>query len=246
VTRWYESVAIDTPGTGAAFRIAFFPPSPGDLALWEIGELSSDARVERIAETIGLTKTTTGFDRDDVGRVLLALRPDLADTYKLRRRLDTEFRGFRVNLEPALREFVARVATDPIIPVESSPLRGVSLVNLLHAATTSAVLGMAEATREPLLLLGVPIGIVVIGGARGIAAGLEEGLYRRIVKAMTGNDPGKGPGEDKDDFVKPCCPRARSLPARTSRPVRLGRLLSFAQCFHCPSTPTSTLRTWNS
>jgi hypothetical protein len=55
------------------------------------------------------------------------------------------------------------------------------------------MLGWAEASHDPVLLLGIPVGIVIVGGARGISAGLQEGLYRRIVKALTGTDPGKGP-----------------------------------------------------
>jgi hypothetical protein len=56
-----------------------------------------------------------------------------------------EFLGVEINLDPKLREFVARVATDPIVPVETSPLRSASIVALLHAANTTAVFGWAEA-----------------------------------------------------------------------------------------------------
>ena len=206
--RWYESTVIDLPGTGAAFRIASLPPSPGAQALWDIGEYGpgDQSPASEAADSLGirLESWTRGVPGDDVYRALLSVRPDHASTYvSAGEWQETDYRGFPINLDPALREFVARVATDPIVPVEMSPLRAVSINSLLHAANTTAMLGWAEASHDPLMLLGIPVGIVIIGGARGISAGLQEGLYRRIVKALTGTDPSRGPGEDDGGTVEP-------------------------------------------
>jgi hypothetical protein len=191
--RWYESAAIDLPGTGAAFRIVSIPPTPADVARWDLGELRDVSLVESGANELGLTVPVYGsVGTDDLRRALLALRPDLAATYIRSPSENTDFRGFTINLDPELSAFVARFATDPIVAVEESPLHGTSIINLLRTTGATATLAVSAVTHEPYLLLAVPIGIVLIGGARGVAAGLEEGLYRRIVKALTGTDPGKG------------------------------------------------------
>jgi hypothetical protein len=85
VPRWYESTAIDLPGTGAAFRVVFIPPTPGDQALWEIGEFRDRPPALVAAANLGITRTSVISETDVLYRALLAVHPDLSATYTPRR-----------------------------------------------------------------------------------------------------------------------------------------------------------------
>ena len=152
---------------------------------------------------------------DDVVEALIVTRPDLAATYRAVRsawafeewannnqvqgldaiRAFSRRQVLAFDHEQWLRSFAERVATEPLIPVEDSPVHGISLISLLRKADSAAVVAYSTWTHHPYLLLAIPVGRVIMGGARGIAAGLEEGLYRRIVTRLTGTDPGPPPDE---------------------------------------------------
>lgn len=92
--------------------------------------------------------------------------------------------------EPGLLRFVSQVAVEAIVPIESSAPQGRSLASIASSAGATLLLGQLGHVEYPVLVIAFPLGIVLVGGAVGIAQGLQEGLYRRIVKWLTGEDPG--------------------------------------------------------
>ncbi len=74
------------------------------------------------------------------------------------------------------------------------------------------MLATAAWTHDPYLLLAIPGGTIIMGAARGIGMGLEEGVQRGIVKILSGSDPGPVSGRiyvkemlrpDKIDLERP-------------------------------------------
>lgn len=108
-------------------------------------------------------------------------------------------------------DFATRVYEGARIPVESSPLKGKSLSELLGGPESpapiiiwaSAALISGEHTELVLLLL--PIGMIILGAARGIANGLEKGLEQRVLRLLKrrGREGGTAP---------PGAPRRRPQP----------------------------------
>lgn len=208
VPRWYEATAVDA-GTGAGFRILTMPPDPELQARYALGTEARDL-LHATVVNLGL-EAIIDVEADDVVDALLVTRPDLALPYSHPQFAQSFEEWMRFNREGIegvrryagamlgyddglLRPFAERVATEPLIPVEASPVRGASLVSLVRNASNAAVIAYSGWSHHPLLMLAVPVGTVIMGGARGISAGLEEGLYRRIVMRFTGIDPGT-PGE---------------------------------------------------
>jgi hypothetical protein len=213
--RWYETTAIDL--SGAAFRIVGLPPDPSMAAKRRLGLVDAFGIAHQIAFQLDL-EAWTEPSVNDLMPILLAMRPDRAATYSgpLRRsslelhdwgagEANSErgpariplFATYLSDIDPSLLDFAARVATEPLCPVESSPLRAISLATLLRTAGNGAVVAYSGISHHLYLILAVPVGVIVMGGARGIAAGLEEGLHRRLVQALTGRDPGT-PETDED------------------------------------------------
>lgn len=87
-------------------------------------------------------------------------------------------------------QFAQHLAFAPIVPFENSPLAPKSLAEILVAAGTSAggAVGVLN-TGEPLVVLAVPAGIIIIGAARGISDGLRIGLRSKVLKWMGVDDP---------------------------------------------------------
>jgi hypothetical protein len=206
LTRWYESSTLD-PATGAGFRILVLPRRPEELAYQELGLVSPDVKAAW-ADAVDLeTDPQLDVHPRQLLDALLVTGPDHAPTYEGDlRRSETILQGdsltassvavfgaFAADRDPALAAFTARVATEAIVPIEESAPRGVSLHHLMGGVGANAVLAYGVSTRDAVLIISVPVAIVIIGGARGVAAGLQEGLYRRIVKALTGKDPGLQP-----------------------------------------------------
>jgi hypothetical protein len=86
-----------------------------------------------------------------------------------------------------IREFIEFLTFASVVPTEESPLEKKSIASLLLDGGSG--LGIfavgAQFTDEPILLLfGAAIGIIVIGAARGVGAGLQEGLKYRVLKSL--------------------------------------------------------------
>lgn len=201
--RWYETTVVDDRGSGGAFRIVAMPADVGLASQLQLGVLNAEEFAARCAESLELERGERVFE-NDLFAALLGTRPDLAETYTdspipfvpmVRRgaRWDLatirEWAGVASNDDPRLASFVARAATEPLVAIEGSPIRGVSLAALTRSAGTTAWVAYSGWTDHPYLLLAIPVGVVIMGGARGIAAGLEDGLYRVIVRKLTGQDP---------------------------------------------------------
>ena len=214
--RWYEATAFDDE-SGAAFRIVTLPPNPVFTARRELGMPPAEI-AGQIAESLGLS-VYLEVSAEDLVDALLATRPDetvayLGDrsaedlrnwTVMQRTSKTAGLRGFAarvVSEDRGLVSFTERVATEPLIPVEGSPVRGVSLLSLIRKGENAAVIAYAGWTHNPLFLLAIPAGTIIMGGARGIAHGLDEGLYRWIVARFTGVDPGpEAPPADAEQLV---------------------------------------------
>jgi hypothetical protein len=214
VAHWFETTTVDLPGTGAGFWILTLNPGPEVSALWELGQVDEAHWARAAARRLGI------LGQPDVPAELLlagmlATRPDQAPTYtalplrtvsseKAQAPPETEeelaeFGTYVSRVEPRLVSFAARIATEPLVPVERSAPTGVSLNQIVNAGSASAVLGYAGATDRPLLVVAVPVAIVVIGAAQGVAGGLQEGLHRRVVKWVTGEDPSEESSEGLPD-----------------------------------------------
>jgi hypothetical protein len=73
------------------------------------------------------------------------------------------------------------------IVIERSPPVSEILINLVHGATSvslGTILGTGLAHDPYAMLVTVPAGIILMGGALGISRGLERGLSKRIEKAI--------------------------------------------------------------
>jgi hypothetical protein len=83
---------------------------------------------------------------------------------------------------------------DANIVIERSPPEWAPLKMLIRNSNTITVGTMvgAAALTYPLMLITVPVGIIIVGAARGISKGLENGLNKRIEKALrTRRRPGR-------------------------------------------------------
>lgn len=69
--------------------------------------------------------------------------------------------------------FAQHLTSSPVVPVESSPLGGKSLAELVTATGSVGAAVGCYASGDPLVLLVVPAGIVVCGAAHGVVEGLR-------------------------------------------------------------------------
>lgn len=204
--RWYETAALDVHGTGGGFRILVLPPTPEVVALRELGAIRTEGLAQTAAVDLDLVPELD-VSAEELLSALLVTRPDGARSYRgsLRAHYPVkhdqlipeelgEFAAFASDLDPALASFAARVATEPLVPVEHSAAQGISLNHLMHSGGASAVLAYAMATGDPVLVIEYAGALVLVGGARGVSAALEEGLYQKVLRWLTGESP-----DDDDD-----------------------------------------------
>jgi hypothetical protein len=95
--------------------------------------------------------------------------------------------------EPLPEDFAVEVLRSEVVPVEESPLSGVSLAQLLERAPSAAgaaVAAWGTGPNDPLLLLiTVPVGMIVFGAATGVSKALNTGLRAKILGWMGVADP---------------------------------------------------------
>jgi hypothetical protein len=208
VARYYEATILDSPGSGAELKVISVPHTPDLVARSVLSSLPAEHRLRE-----------PGFLRDFridmlleppvLVDAILATRPDHSRSYRGALAdhefpppslLDPIFLKDAANAiaarDPLLYRFASRAALEPIIPVESSPLSGASLVELVKSTGASAALGYFAVGADPLLLVTVPLGVILLGGATGIAEGLKAGLAVRIASWL-GGTPDQG-GESRE------------------------------------------------
>jgi hypothetical protein len=98
--------------------------------------------------------------------------------------------------QPSLEDDFVEILTEPCIAIEHSPLELTNLFSQLKGATGVAIgayVGL-QVTSGPLLLVTVPLGMIIIGGASGVGAALEAGLRMSIVELISRWTPGGKPG----------------------------------------------------
>ena len=81
-----------------------------------------------------------------------------------------------------------RASFQQLVPIEQSPLQLASLAGLAADVAGGAYIAQAAGVSGPMLLFAVPVGIILVGAARGIAQGLQEGLHEKILKLMGATD----------------------------------------------------------
>jgi biotin carboxyl carrier protein len=193
LTRFYEAHRTDFPRTPAAVRILSLPQPVAILAeslvaeAWGWPDVSSRAALEKAVVELGLASFTPVAHQDLLNAIaatqqrdnLADMGEDVSPTAYLsagRRALSRSRR---------LQDFTAHVAVEPVVPIEMSPLGGTSLATLAKSAGASVALGVAAYTNDPILLLYVPAGMVLVGAASGISRALEQGLYARVLRWLT-------------------------------------------------------------
>jgi hypothetical protein len=87
-------------------------------------------------------------------------------------------------------EFAQYLAFAPLIPVEHSPLEGLSLDKIVQTGGTGvgAYIGIVVAGTTPLLFITVPVGMIICGAAAGVGLGLFKGLSDRISHLIRGSE----------------------------------------------------------
>jgi hypothetical protein len=89
-----------------------------------------------------------------------------------------------------LSSFTDYVMLAEVLPFEQSPLRAASLASLMATGglvTVGAGAGLAATGAfggTPLVLVTVPLGIILVGAAKGVATALEQGLRSQILQLM--------------------------------------------------------------
>lgn len=98
--------------------------------------------------------------------------------------------------------FARLVATETVVPFESSPPRGASLLGLASLAGATTGAAYFGENLDPMILIYLPTALVLIGGATGVARALNDGLYNRLMLWITGVEPSPDPGPDPDPAKK--------------------------------------------
>lgn len=125
-----------------------------------------------------------------------------------------------VGIGPDLKvRLVAELLDTNFIPMESSPLSGVSLRKLIQTAMLVVTLPLShiEAPVTVGALIVTPTSIVMIGAARGVGEGLEVGLKKLVSQYLGVSDVGNGtitedttqPRAPKDTFAKKTAARRK-------------------------------------
>ena len=171
---------IHLPGTGARMQAISIPRPIEDLATSALLKPEEDDWEPYIAELLGFTYSMFVRPEDPLD-AMLATRPDRSETYRGRLTDSSPSLGsvlpedFTLDylewvreevdrLDPRLHRFVARVALEPLIPVEHSAAESSPLVELIQGAGSSVGLGyLSYAAHEPLLLVTIPAAIVILG-----------------------------------------------------------------------------------
>jgi hypothetical protein len=219
VPRFYETMCVDLPGSGAAVWISSIPQPPEFLAAWQddpTGSLLTS--LHTVSDELGALPETLRAIRGDLATLLvpaiLSTRPDRVPTYRghlhawEREHYEPEeyvlndlpkFAQFVKSADPLLHLFAVRLAYEPLVPVERSAAKALSLMKLCRDAGVSAGLCHMTGFSDPVVVVVTPFMVVVLRAAGGIGSGLQEGLHRRIVKRLTGTDPGAVPDDPPED-----------------------------------------------
>jgi hypothetical protein len=200
VARLYTAELVDLPGSGGALTIVSLPPRPDDEARWQLRGPDDDPGLfDRASRALSFHNVVELRDPGALVAAILATRPD--DSY-FRERVDAatilgreptatsvfEDAAAIGRYDEPLARFAARVAVEPLAPVEFSPLSGMSLADLTKYSgyAGGAGLGYLGVFVDPMLLISVPAGIIILGASKGVARALEHGLYERLVRWITG------------------------------------------------------------
>jgi hypothetical protein len=88
-----------------------------------------------------------------------------------------------VHVKQTHEVFAKEILTSSRIPIEESPLTGISFHEVMNKASAAGLgswVAWSAVGPSPYLFIAVPAGIVLVSAAIGIGKGLEEGLRERI------------------------------------------------------------------
>jgi hypothetical protein len=213
--RLYETSCVDVPGSGSAMTVISTPMPPMLLAGLHERRLAHLITGTWLVEELELNDVRRIDDADLLVPAVLYTRPDHSPTYHgpmyaAAAEADRErheyiikdlplFAGHVASKDPTLLLFAARMTYEPVIPIEESPLSCTSLAKLFGSTTTSVALCKMSGLSDPLILVVTPTMVVVMGASTGLGSGLHEGLRRRMIKWLTGSDPGSSEPDASDD-----------------------------------------------
>lgn len=192
-TQLYETVIVnrdhsDRLAEGAGLRIVTIPAR--SLVAGEVPPVERLAEELRFGESLRLAPVE-GWSIPFLIDAIIGRFPDGFPWM-----LEVPFTGGRRRGEGPSR-FAQHIAYEPVIPFESSPLKGSSLAELLTrgGAAAGGAVGIVEG--NVLVVLAVPAGIILVGaarGGRGCTAYRHQGEDARLDgSTRPSNDP---PGED--------------------------------------------------
>ncbi len=193
--RLYETTVWDESGSGDAVRILSIPHPPDTAHLVAFDQSDDRLVLDSVISDLGLRR----LHEVEAANFLNVLYGLLGFEYPQPPTEDDPGQSFQ--REQLRKRFVARVLTEPLVAMEASPPRGVSIVDVLTSSGT--VSAYAYFSNDPLLLLAAPAGIVVIGAARGVGRALDHGLYERVFTRITGRLPLSDAEIDRRDEAEP-------------------------------------------
>lgn len=179
VVQMYETTVGDRDGD-PAYTFLSIPsralPDREDLGTSKVSDVARALRIEEGPSFLG--QGGVFIEQSVVNAVSFTLNaPNL-------REAGSRYEGWA---EDALNntDWARYLATEPLVPFESSPLSGQSVAQVAGASAgaVGASVG-ALVTGDPILLVTVPAGIIICGAAAGIADGLRVGTRYWILKLM--------------------------------------------------------------
>jgi hypothetical protein len=183
LARYYETTVCDVPGTGLDLRIVSVPQPPRLAAHWTLHDDPPPMR--DIANDLAIVDY-----RDVVPADLpLAMYGTLAAPLARGTEGDPVQWAREASWHAdAELNFYSRAALEALVPVEASSPRGASLAVLATTGSANLGVGYEIANGHPLVLLYVPLGLILVGAATGVAKALEEGLHARLMHWITGEE----------------------------------------------------------
>jgi CRP-like cAMP-binding protein len=188
-TRFYESTHIHDISGGHGTTFVSIPRRPDLRAVAAdlIGKPWTPSVIDD-AHDLGIRTTLELSPEQLPAAVLASVAPGAPKTGELDARLAW---GARATKDAELANFAAELISQPLVPVEASPLGGASLAALVKMHGSQAALGVLAVKVDPILLVTVPLGIVILETAVGAGAAAREvayGYVRRRGRRLTDED----------------------------------------------------------
>lgn len=211
LTRFYSTTAVDLPGSGAGLHIISAPIPPHLSVARHVDLYHEFLKADAVAFALGLSSAETlsqwadntrRLERGQLIEAVLYTRPDHYPTYcgplkdeaserEKHEYVLTDMSGFAKfarERDPNLVLFAGRVVYEPLLLVEQSPARAISIAQVVGGAGADIAL-VTSGVHDPLVLIVAPVAVIIMYAAVGTGEGLRKGLEWRIVRWLTGQAP---------------------------------------------------------